>query len=74
VARARVRRRADADSAHLGAGRRIGSREARAARALGRARPREAWTRKPGPAARGVRDVAACGALAQNFSLVLTLK
>jgi hypothetical protein len=40
-------------------GGRVGERAARAERALGRARPREAWARVPGPAARGVRDVAA---------------
>jgi hypothetical protein len=45
---------------------------------LGRARPREAWARVPGGGrrrvARGVRDVAASGALAQFILLVLSLK
>jgi hypothetical protein len=49
-------------------GERIGARAARAERALGRAQPREEWAWVPGPAARGVRDVAARGAL------VLSLK
>jgi hypothetical protein len=55
-------------------GGRLGERAARAERALGRARPREAWARVPGPAARGVHDVATRGALAQTILRVLSLK
>jgi hypothetical protein len=57
-------------------GGRVGERAARAERALGRARPREACVRVPGRrrAAHGVRDIVARGALAQVLSLVLSLK